>query len=57
MRATSVKFNIPDVAIIVKWKKDFANFGIEALYSKPKESPTQNHLQRGIYRTVEKVCN
>lgn len=39
LRATSVKFNIPDVAIIVKWKKDFANFGVEGLKSKPKGRP------------------
>ena len=39
LRATSVRFNIPDVAIIVKWKKDFANFGIEGLKSKPKGRP------------------
>ena len=39
LRATSVRFNIPDVAIIVKWKKDFANFGIEGLKSKQKGRP------------------
>ena len=31
LRETSLKFNIPDAGIILKWKKDFANFGIEAL--------------------------
>lgn len=25
----SLKFNIPDVAIILKWKKDFAKFGLK----------------------------
>ena len=39
LRATSIKFNIPDVGVIVKWKKDFANFGIEGLKSKPKGRP------------------
>ena len=34
-----LKFNIPDSAIILKWKKDFANFGIEGLQTKPKGRP------------------
>lgn len=34
-----LKFNIPDVAIIVKWKKDFANFGLEGLQPKQKGRP------------------
>ena len=40
LRTTSIKFNIPDVAIIVKWKKDFANFGVEGLQPKQKGRPT-----------------
>ena len=36
---SAIRFNIPDLAIISKWKKDFANFGIEALKSKPKGRP------------------
>lgn len=28
LRETSLKFNIPDTAIILKWKRDFANFGL-----------------------------
>jgi transposase len=36
---TSLKFNIPDVAIIVKWKKDFANFGVLGLQPKPRGRP------------------
>ncbi len=31
-----LRFNIPNIAIISKWKKNFANFGIEGLKSKPK---------------------
>lgn len=34
-----IRFNIADIAIISKWKKDFANFGIEGLKSKPKGRP------------------
>ena len=34
-----LKFNIPDVAIIVKWEKDFANFGLEGLQPKQRGRP------------------
>ena len=33
---TGIRFNIPNIAIVSKWKKDFANFGIEGLQPKPK---------------------
>jgi transposase len=36
---TGLKFNIPNIAIVSKWKKDFANFGIEGLQPKPKGRP------------------
>lgn len=39
LRDTSLKFDIPDVAIIVKWKRDFANFGLDGLQSKPIGRP------------------
>ena len=39
LSATSIKFNIPDVAIIVKWKKDFANFGVAGLQPKQRGRP------------------
>ncbi|MEY4963834.1 MAG: hypothetical protein RLZZ323_1153 [Bacteroidota bacterium] len=31
-----LKFNIPANSIIVKWQKDFANFGLKGLGAKPK---------------------
>lgn len=34
-----LKFNIPDSAVIIKWQRDFANFGIEGLQPKPKGRP------------------
>ena len=37
--ATGIMFNIPDFGIIVKWKKDFDNFGIEGLQSKQRDKP------------------
>ena len=36
---SGIRFNIPNIAIISKWKKDFANFGIEGLKSKSKGRP------------------
>lgn len=39
LRVACVEFNIPAVSIIMKWKKDFANFGIEGLKPKPKGKP------------------
>jgi transposase len=39
LRYSSIKFNIPDAAIIVKWKKDFANFGLEGLQPKTRGRP------------------
>ena len=39
LRDTSLKYDIPDAAIIVKWKRDFANFGLEGLQSKPIGRP------------------
>lgn len=34
-----VKFDIPDAAIILKWKKDFINFGFEGLKQKLRGRP------------------
>ncbi len=38
-RAACLRFNIPDAAIIVKWKKDFTNFGLEGLKPKQRGRP------------------
>lgn len=40
LRAASVKFNIPDTSIIVKWKKDFTTFGLVGLQPKTRGRPT-----------------
>lgn len=34
-----LEFNIPTKSTIIKWQKDFTNFGIERLLLKPKERP------------------
>ena len=39
LRDASIRFNIPDAGIIVKWKKDFSNFGLAALQPKTKGRP------------------
>jgi transposase len=47
LRETSVKFNIPDLAIIIKWQRDFATFGIEGLQPKPKgRSKSMSNFKR-----------
>jgi transposase len=44
---TCLKFNIPDAAIILKWQKDFANFGLDGLQPKPKGRPeSMNNFKR-----------
>jgi transposase len=39
LREVSLKFNIPDAAIIVKWQRDFTNFGLKGLEPKQKGKP------------------
>lgn len=39
LRDSSIKFNIPDTGIIVKWKKDFADFGLAGFQPKTKGRP------------------
>jgi len=36
LREAGLKFNIPSISIIIKWQRDFTNFGVEGLQSKPK---------------------
>ena len=39
LRDTSIRFNIADTGIIVKWKRDFATFGLEGLQPKTRGRP------------------
>ncbi len=39
LRESCLRFNIPDAAIIAKWKKDFANFGLDGLQPKQRGRP------------------
>jgi transposase len=39
LREACLKFNIPTDSTIIKWKRDFTNFGLEGLQPKPKGRP------------------
>lgn len=55
LRDSSLKFNIPDTGIIFKWKKDFANFGLEGLQLKTKGRPrTMNNNNKRKKRKSDK---
>ena len=54
LRDVSLKFNIPDAAIIVKWKKDFANFGLVGLQPKPRGRPKSMDTNKRKKRKSDK---
>lgn len=54
LRAASVKFNIPDTSIIVKWKKDFATFGLEGLQSRTRGRPESMNENKRKKRKSDK---
>ena len=54
LRDVSIKFNIPDAAIIVKWKKDFANFGLVGLQPKPEVGPKSMDINKRKKRKSDK---
>ena len=39
LREACLKFNIPTDSTVIKWQRDFANFGLEGLQPKPKGRP------------------
>lgn len=52
LRDTCLKFNIPDSAIIVKWKRNFANFGLEGLQTKSTGRPkSMSDIKRKIRKS------
>ena len=51
LREARLKFNIPSDSIIVKWKRDFANFGLEGLTSKLKGRPASMNFKRKQRKT------
>lgn len=47
LRQSCLKFNIPDASTIIKWQRDFTNFGLEGLQAKPKGRPQfMNNFKR-----------
>jgi transposase len=54
LRAASFKFNIPDTSIIVKWKKDFTNFGLAGLQPKTRGRPTSMDINKRKKRKSDK---
>ncbi|WP_310377718.1 transposase [Flavobacterium sp.] len=54
LRESSIKFNIPDAAIIVKWKKNFANFGLAGLQPKTRGRPTSMDTNKRKKRKSDK---
>ena len=54
LRSSSIKFNIPDAAIIVKWKRDFANFGLQGLQPKTRGRPKSMNTNKRKKRKSDK---
>jgi transposase len=54
LRDASIKFNIPDTSIIVKWKKDFSNFGLAGLQPKTKGRPESMNQNKRKKRKSDK---
>ena len=48
-----LRFNIPDISIVLKWKKDFANFGLEGLQPKQRGRPAMS--DKGKKRKSDKL--
>ena len=47
LREARLKFNIPTDSTIIKWQRDFTNFGLEGLEPKPKGRPkSMNNFKR-----------
>jgi transposase len=55
LRTASVKFNIPDTSIILKWKKDFTTFGLVGLQPKTKGRPTFMDTNKRKKRKSDKL--
>lgn len=49
-----IRFNIPDISIILKWKKDFANFGLTGLKPKQRGRPISMSDNRDKKRKSDK---
>ena len=54
LRESSIKFNIPDTAIIVKWKRDFAKFSLVGLQPKTRGRPLSMDTNKRKKRKSDK---
>ncbi|MFM9825949.1 hypothetical protein [Flavobacterium sp.] len=54
LRDASIRFNIPDTSIIVKWKKDFADFGLVGLQPKTRGKPRSMNENKRKKRKSDK---
>jgi transposase len=54
LREASLKFDIPDSGIIVKWRKDFSNFGLAGLHPKTKGKPKSMNENKRKKRKSDK---
>lgn len=54
LREARLRFNIPSDSIIIKWKKDFAKFGLEGLKLKPRGRPKSMSNPKRKKRKTEK---
>lgn len=48
-----IRFNIPNISIVLKWKKDFANFGLVGLQPKQRGRPVSMSNNKGKKRKSE----
>ncbi|MEI7510375.1 MAG: transposase [Flavobacterium sp.] len=39
LKEATLRFNISDSSVIIKWQKDFSNFGLKGLYPKTRGKP------------------
>ena len=52
LNETCLKFNIPTSSVFLKWQRDFANFGLEGLQSKPKgKAKSMSNIKRKKHKS------
>jgi len=54
LREACLKFNIPTDSTIIKWQRDFANFGLKGLEPKPRGKPKSMHSNKRKKRKSDK---
>jgi transposase len=54
LREACLKFNIPTDSTIIKWQRDFANFGLKGLEPKPRGKPKSMYSNKRKKRKSDK---